>query len=263
MTVDAFDLMRQAKWEQEGTNRAVRLYREGVAEAEASGRQADTAPGKALLREIIPSLSDHIRVKQKEMEVAIAGQTKQPKWGLVINLLEADVLAAITLRHALTVPGCSHEAGVSRTAVCKYISDSVRDQVEYSRWVWEQKELNKEAKGDPNHRDILKIFQRRFPKAQRRTWVRWRLAVLKLRTEPWSEDLKIVLGGCLLQCLLDVAPEYFMLSYVRKGAKNPAFLGLTEKAEALIKDIHTRRELARPQFMPMIIPPIPWSYPSL
>ncbi len=263
MTVDAFDLMRQAKWEQEGTNRAVRLYREGVAEAEASGRQADTAPGKALLREIIPSLSDHIRVKQKEMEAAIEGQTKQPKWGMVINLLEADVLAAITLTDALSYLNSHNQDGATRTALAKGIADAVRDQVEYCRWIEEQKELNKEAKGDPQHRDILKIFQRRFPKVQRRTWVRWRLAVLKLRTEPWSEGLKIVLGGCLIQCLLDAAPQRFTTHYARKGSKQTAFIRPTQATTDLIRDIHTRQEVARPQFMPMIIPPIPWAYPPL
>lgn len=253
---DAFDLMAEAKWEMEGVRRAAERYREAAAAADPS-----TLPsGQKLLRDVIPQLREAIIQKQLEGARAIARGGNPPKWAWPIQLLDAEKLAVITIIRSLPV---AEDPEGSLTALAKDICQSVRDELEYVRWVAEQKATNKAAKEDKDaeHRDVLAAFEREYPSPDRRVWATWRRKLKIEREAKGPEDVQVVFGSLLIALLVEASDGRFAVTQRSLGAaKTQSQLRLDDRTRAMMQDIEARKMVARPMLMPMIIPPIPWKY---
>lgn len=254
----ADDLWREAQWERVGVERAAELYRQS-----AGLRPASTLPsGTWLFRQIIDKLIPEIEKAQQEAVKTLTQVGQPPLWALPMTAVPADKLAVITTTVAFNaVRGADEAKGV---ALAQYISTSVRDEIEYQRWVTEQQAANKAARkeGDWNHVDLLAKFKRTYPNVLQRVWAKWRQKVDALREERWPVPVAVSFGAELLGILCRVAPEHFTIVLRRAGKQTTAYLELSPATIEMLNDIENRAAFARPQFMPMIIPPIPWAYPD-
>ena len=248
---DAFDLMEEARWEMEGVRRAEKRYRKAAEATDA----ASLPSGQRMLREIVPPLIEAIREAQSEGLEKI-GNGRLCKWCWPIQLLEPDRLAVITVVNALRAVTGPNTETTRLPGVGMALADSIRDEIEYLRWMKEQ------GKAEPGERDVLDAFKRTYPAPNRAVWSRWRRKVQAARCEPWEKEVQLALGVHLVHLLCKVAPDRFsVVEEPRAGnVGNVKCLEASQATMELMSDIETRAALARPRLMPMIIPPKPWRY---
>lgn len=252
---DAYDLLAEARWEQEGIRRAAQRYREAAAAADP----ASLPSGQKLLREVVPALRDRIKALQIEGQRIMVGRHGQSKWAAPIQLLDADVLAVITLVSALHSVG---ETG-GATVIALNIASAMRAEIDYRQWIEEQSEANKAAKEaqDWEHVDLVAAFKRRHPDADRRAWKSFSKRIGHARAAAWDRETSVQVGNALIHALVEAAPKRFEIERVTlDGGRQPNCLRLSQETMELMNDVETRAAVARPMLMPMIIPPIPWRY---
>lgn len=255
---DAFDLLAEARWEQEGVRRAAQRWREAAAVADPS-----TLPsGQKLLREVLPPLIEKITALQ--MRAAEMRQTaREQKWALPIQLLSAETLAVITVVRALAGAAVPAAVRATVTGLSIDIAQAVRDEVDYQQWIEAQKDVNKAAKEakDWDHIDLVAAFKRRYPTADRKSWRRFRRKLELALTEPWDRPTAVQLGTALIHALVEAAPDRFVVAPIPlAGGRAQNYVRLSPETIAMLRDVNTRSEVARPMLMPMLIPPIPWRY---
>jgi len=252
---DAYDLLAEARWEQEGIRRAAQRYREAAAAADPSALPS----GQKLLREVVPALRDRIKELQVEGQMTMVGRHGQSRWAAPIQLLEADILAIITVISALHSVG---ETG-STTVVAHSIAAAVRAEIDYRQWIEEQSVANKAAREaqDWEHVDLVAAFKRRHPEADKRAWKSFSKKIGHAKAARWDEETSVQLGNALIRALVDAAPDRFEVELATLvGGRSQKCLRLSPETMELMNDIETRAAVARPMLMPMIIPPIPWRY---
>jgi len=256
---DAYDLLAEARWEQEGVRRAAQRYREAAAASDPS----ELPSGQRLLREVIPPLSEKIAELQLQAADQMASRGgRAARWAIPIQLLDPGALAVITTVSAMNAGADPLGTQSSALGVTELISNSIRDELDYRQWVEAQVAANKVAKAaqDWDHVDMLAAFKRRYPNADRRTWRTFRRKLELAKTE-WDKETGVQLGGALLHALLEAAPHRFELATrtLAKG-RTQNYLRLSEATMDMLRDVEARAEVARPMLMPMIMPPIPWRY---
>ena len=66
----------------------------------------------------------------------------------------------------------------------------------------------------------------------------------------------------LIKLLLEALPEWFVLVKTKRqsGPGEVDRVALTEAAERLMEDREARAQVAQPEHMPMLIPPVPWRW---
>ncbi len=252
---EAFDLLTEARWEMEGTRRAQTRYREAAAVADP----ATLPSGQKLLREIVPPLTARIKALQDEGMEAARGRGNPCLWAAPIQLLEAEILAVITVTRSLH----GAEMAMARsftTQLSDDISQAVQAEIEYRTWVSAQVVASKAAKEakDWTHVNLAEAFKKRHPTADSRSWKRFS-ARLGAARQPWDHHVSMQVGSALIQALLDAAPGHFTLDISNRGGmRTQRRLRLSEETQRVLRDIEVRAEVARPMLLPMLIPPIPW-----
>ncbi len=259
-------LHAQALWETEGTRRAVFRYRE----AAASKEPHELPGGRRLLRECVPNLVTAIRLGQDEAKELLASEGRTPLWAWPLMLCDAEELAVITVCTTLrAVGGPATDGNRSASAIssCAMIARVAQEQLGFDHWVEEQKKVNKvakEAKGDPEaepHRDLLKALRNAHPDVDRRTWAKWRKKLEITKADPWDKAVCLAFGGWLLDALERTSEGRIKVAQrAISGGRTEAYVALSAETEELLRDLDSRAEVARPLRMPMLIPPIPWSY---
>lgn len=255
----AFDLLMEARWEQEGVRRAARRYREAAAAADPS-----TLPsGQKLLREIVPPLTAKITELQLKGADMLSTPGKPPKWALPIQLVGAETLAVITMIRSLAGAEVPTDQSASVTGLSLDIAQAVHDELDYRSWIEAQAKVNKAAREakDWDHVDLLAAFKARYPAADRQAWRSFRRRLELVKAEPWDKETSIQLGAALIHALIEAAPARFEIdTRPLAGGRTQNYLSLSAETRRMIQDVETRAEVARPMLMPMLIPPIPWSY---
>lgn len=246
----AYDLSRQARWETEGFTRAIRRYREAASHQDLSA----LPPGVALLKRVVPLLTDAIRRAQNTAADALTQPGRQPEWSWPIQLPDPERLAVITLTTCLggvVRRGEGDGLGSNPGAVVslsRTIASAARMQIEYDRWAGESP-------------DVEERLRKRYPAMSRRIWTRWRKKVEVTRCEPWSVGQQTALGAHLVFLLAQSAPDWFALETRGvAGGRTQRCLVPTVRTLDLMRDTEARAEVARPLLMPTLIPPLPWIY---
>ncbi|XXQ32491.1 DNA-directed RNA polymerase [Plasmodiophora brassicae] len=165
-----------------------------------------------------------------------------------IGILDPELLAVITLHETLKQTMTS-EVAVVRLALCigKAVADEVRLQ---------QRLLNS---------------VRRKPKTAR-------LAIYQneaIRKDTWSKTTCLKLGSRLVQLLCETAmvptdedadakdePAFIHRMIITEVNKRRGVVNLHPRCMELINVGHIRRESIGTDFMPMVVPPIPWTMPE-
>lgn len=245
-------LEAQARFEVEAFDEGISRYREALQARDLT----ELTMGQRLLREIVPALAERIKAAQDEAEAGLAHRGRLPLWAWPIGLVEAERLAVITLgtvlsfgRVAPDIEGHYRLTENSHPLVfaARRVAAAARIQVEYDNW---------SSDAEPA---VLKRLERRYPHVNRNVWTRWRRKVDAAR-ETWEPAIETALGCHLIALLAEAAPTRFSITHIIQRGKTVAHLQVTEETLALIDDLATRAEIARPVLMPMICPPIPWRY---
>lgn len=255
---DAYDLLMEARWEQEGVRRATERYREAAAKADPS-----TLPsGQKLLRAVVPPLIEKI-IELQLRGGELARNAVGTKWAIPIQLLSAETLAVITTVRALTNAQVPADTSATVTGLALDIAVAVRDELDYRDWVDAQVADNKAAQEARNwdHVDLLAAFKRRYPSADRRSWRRFRRKLEHVRAEPWDRPTQVQLGSALINALVEAAPDRFEVEARRvSDGRTQNYLRLSAETQATLRDVEARAEVTRPMLMPMLIPPLDWRY---
>jgi DNA-directed RNA polymerase len=244
-------LTAQAEWEVEGTNRAIRRYRDAATHKELHELPA----GQQLMRELVPPLTAVIQQAQQDAVDLLltrgAPGNRTQSWAL--QLVPADVMAVITVARTLMSYGGGEAPSITPLAIS--VASEVRAQVEYDRWL-----AGPEDGNNPLDKHLRFLAQKR-PEATPRAWRRWRAAVLPVREQRWAKSTKVLLGTTLLHLLASSAPHRFTIAMRhRPGGLTQLVLEMTEATLEEMTDRNTRAEVGRPMLMPMLIPPNPWQY---
>lgn len=250
---EAYDLTRQARWEVEGFRRAAAAYEQAAAVADPT-----TLPsGQRILREVVPPLTARILEAQMEALRLTSSHGKPPPWARPVQLLDADVLALITVCSALRGVLCESDGvDVPVTALAYSVAASVQDEVNFRVWIKEHRERRKE---DGSLRDLEAAFKRAYPNPDQRAWRQWRRRMDIVTATPWDNATRLHLGAALLQWLVEVSPRFEKFERHEQGKKRLC-LRLTDETRQMMDDLEQRRSLVRPRLMPMLIPPRDWEY---
>ena len=210
-----------------------------------------------------------------------------------VAVIVLSVACQATVSRGNGAQGATQNSAIPMTA--QRIAGALRDQVEYDQWEHEEALRNEEAssgfqayakeelvairaahpkaplgslqklakaaarKGVPKHENRLKALQLRYPNLDRRVWAKWR-AKLELARVSWSEVESIAIGTALIRALVDVAPEKFVIAERPLSGGVQYFLDTTPEVREVMNDVRERAMVARPLLMPMICPPVAWSY---
>lgn len=252
-STSAYDLTRQARWEVEGFRRAAAEYER----ARASADPTTLPSGQRLLREIVPGLTDRIREAQREALRLTTSRASRVPWAIPVQLLDADVLALITVCSALRGVLCESDGtDIPVTSLSYSVAASVQDEVNFRTWIKGQRDRRKE---DGEHRDLEAAFKRAYPNPDQRAWRQWRRKMEIAVTEQWDNPTRLQLGAALLQWLLEVSPRFEKFERWEKNVRKLHFR-LTAETIEMMNDLEQRRALVRPRLMPMLIPPRDWEY---
>jgi DNA-directed RNA polymerase len=242
---------RQAEIEQEAVALGRTRYRAEKPlpwQARDPGRkeEADLAPGKTLLREIVEPIAESIEQFIVEASSGKAGK----KHSALPYLANVDPLQAayLTARHAIN--GAS--AGLTLAAIAYNVGDALYEHLEMLR-------LSKD------HGGLYAKLERQLATS---TSAKHRLGVLshvrekyQLASLSWSKREKILLGTKLVELALD-ATELFNIEQRSVGRKrDPQFLVFRPETVSWLESMHGRCELLSPIHLPMVAPPRDWRTP--
>jgi len=252
---DAYDLTRQARWEVEGFRRAAAEYERSRATADPS-----TLPsGQRILREVVPPLEARILMAQREaLKFSASRGAANHPWAVPVQLLDADVLALITVCGALRgVLVESDGVDVPVTSLAFSLAASVQDEVNFRAWIKDHRDQRKE---DGSLRDLEAAFYRAYPNPDRRAWRQWRRKMDIAVSEQWDNHVRLHTGAALLAWLFEVAPSRFEKFERWEDGRRKLCLKLSADTVQQMNDIEQRKALVRPRMMPMLIPPRDWEY---
>jgi DNA-directed RNA polymerase len=205
----------------------------------------------------VPPLTARIKEAQAEALRITSSRGMPAPWATPVQLLDARVLALITICSALRGVLCESDGtDAAVTQVAYSVAASVQDEVNFRTWIKDQRDKRKE---DGTLRDLEAAFQRAYPNPDRRAWRQWRKKMEIAVATPWDNRTRLHLGAALLQWLLEASPRFEKFERREEG-RTKLCLRLSTETAQMMHDLEQRRALVRPRMMPMLIPPRDWEY---
>lgn len=244
-------LEEQISLETDAVREGVARYRELAAEAVTRGEGSSLKPAERMLVHWLGPLIPEIRRKQRDCRAGRNG-TSNGIIGPVITEIAAPRLAVLAVHEILGQ--CMAEPGGVKVVKLAY---------SVGRAVVAEINANDLRLGKP---DEFKRLMRKVKKPQPVHYNRW--AKMSLEDPVWDRVVCAHLGSYLIWALKEVASaddygQPFRVAFHherhRIGHKTVAFIRLDKDVFRLIEDGHTQRQYMRPRYLPMIVPPYPWS----
>lgn len=238
------NVQRQIKLEDQSVEAGVRRYRKLVAAQD----EADLMPGSFLLSRSIGPLSAAIK---KWVEDTIAGNAgKGARLCDLISALEPDAVAYITARRAMS-------AIITRdrlVTVALDIGGGLRDELEHRNFKTGAPALYRHVWKDLKKRYAASGHQRRFimNMARRRAGI---------KDTPWSRAERAQIGKFLLELMAETTGLIELVRTTEGINDTPIYIHGTEAAQEWIVKRHAQCELLTPVYLPMVVPPVPWTTP--
>lgn len=222
--------------------RGVAKTENSFAAAEEGGRTADTSYGKALTRQFLPDLVDHV-----ETYCSAKGATRFGKFRALVRTIDADKASLLALRCVFQDPFAERPL----PTLAKLIGTRIEDEAKFSRF---------QDDHDDYYSAIVRDFARKNTTNYRH---RHRVLTFKMKEkevgwEAWTGDQKLHVGMIMLDCLLK-ASDLIEKKTVRQGVKTQTIVTLTPQANDWIEKHKDHMALLAPEFLPCIIEPDDWT----
>lgn len=244
-------LEEQISLETEATARGVARYRRLASQAVDRGEGASLKPVERLLVGWFAPLVMAIEEEQRLCSSGAPGEGRA-HYGPIIRCLDADRIAVVTMHEALGNL-LMDPKGCKTVRVTYSIGSACIAEIHWDL-------LKKEEPGS-----IVEL-EGRFKRlnTHRRNW--W--AKKKLSDHLWNRRVCTQLGARLLKLLLAVASldyedEKFRPAIcsqmLHRNNKTHAIIVLNDDVKRTIEEGHSSRQILRPRYLPMIVPPYPWA----
>jgi hypothetical protein len=252
---------KQQRWEIESVDRGVRRYREMLAKATENDAEADLPPGQKMMVAIIKELVPAIRELQETAAERWRNGERPFSWGMQIMCLEAEKIAVIAARTALSFS--RQERLVPQLAVA--IANRIREQRNFELWQDVEREKVKKAKeAGTSAVNLVDVMKRSVKAVDARTVRKWIKKAEDFDKVEWTTEEKIHLGVLIVRLLAERGGGWFEIRNVSSHNKGRITteqrLVLSDAAREFIAYHHAQSELTRPWLLPMLCPPNPWRF---
>lgn len=241
----------QQRIETRSVERGLQRYRAAVLRTDV----ADTNPGVAAMRDILSTLIPAITEAQRLGREACESRGQPPGWAALINILDADKLAYLTVRTLLTTPTVGAHIHPTVARIARLIGRGVQHEVEFEQWRSREKEVAGEDR--PN---MYKVLQQRAKNIDARTFRRWTRKLDTYEKLQWTDRDRLQLGAALITVCVEAGGGWIEVHRTYSRNQEALRVGLSEQALRYLSDSHARLELMRPYLLPMIVPPKPWMH---
>jgi DNA-directed RNA polymerase len=235
-------IQEQLKQERFMVARGVAKQQNSYAAAEDGGRSADTSYGKALTRQYLPALVDHIEASCSE-----AGASRFGKFKALVRMVDADKAALLALR------GVFQDMFSEKPlpTLAKLIGTMIEDEAKFSRFQDDHQKY---------YDAVIKDFQNKNTTdyRHRHRVLTFKMSEKEVAWTSWTPDEKLHVGMILLDCLIE-ASDLVRKHTIRKGVKTQTVVSITPEANAWIEKHKDHMALLSPEFMPCIIEPDDWT----
>lgn len=242
-----------------GIERGVERIRKAMDEANHLG---DTDVGMKLITRVAPPLITKIKEAQAEATQGVTnGKRGAPvQWWWLILTIDAEQLAAITLKSVFTQSPREFTFNLAVTTVANAISKVAQTQIDYETW---KEEERRKAKEDKDYVDQHMRFLRSTKQIDQKAFAKFSARIERQRAEKWTKEAGVSFGVKLLQLLCDALPDWFSVGEGHlKGGRTEKQIQFSDQAKEMMADLIERNELSRPMLLPMICPPAPWQCAS-
>lgn len=228
--------------------RGLRRVSAAIDSARAKEREAQTAVGAAMVKQIVGPMEVLFRA---DLEARASGKaTKGGSLLRVLKDLDATVVCAAASRAALN----RMSRPTKLTALAARIGEALEDELRWHRW----EKINKRQAEEVRKR----VNQSRSPHQRRaalagfaRRWERKALA------EAWTKHRTVGIGIRFIDYLVQLGvfemTKIASRSMVKKSAAHA--VRLTVQAAEWAKDMGDFLAVSRPLSWPLVIPPVPWT----
>lgn len=211
--------------------------------------EANLPPGRALMKQIVGKVADHIEnVKEAGAEGA-AG--KSHKIMPMLHLMSSEQVAYITCRFAIN--SCTRR--VSMANLSRQIAEALKDHLNYDSI----------KRNEPAFFKSLMQANRKAGNYGKtwRTKIRRAMKSVERLLTSWSVNDTIQVGTKCIEMLTEAVPDLFEI--VREPnpttGRQELVLSPTQKLADWLESQHARCELLNPIHLPMIVEPKPWTTP--
>ena len=215
----------------------------------AAEEEANLPPGRALMKQIVGKVADHI---ENVMAAADKGEAlRGAKVVPLLRLISAEQVAYLTCRFAIN--SCTRR--VSMGNLSRQVAEAIKDHLNYDSIKKNEpaffKSLMQANKKAGNYGSTWRTKIRRAMKAVERLLVRW------------SVSDAINIGSKCIEMLTEAVPDLFEITREPnpKTGRQELVLAPTEKLTEWLESQHARCELLNPIHLPMIVEPKPWVSP--
>ena len=253
-------------WETGGIERGVRRYQnemsKDVGKFSETGRSAfaDTDVGSKLVDQCMRPLVSGIREEQAVAQLGFSKKGHSAIWWLPLLCLQAEKIAAVTIRTVLA--GLQPEVSHSRpwTACALLIGGNIKMEREFDLWKERQYRQAREE-GSVN---LYKVMTKNCKRIDTRAARKFMRLSTDLDRLDWSKEVKLHVGMKALDTLVRHGNGWFEMSLVGRGygrtRHTEKTVKLTEVARSAIEQDHRRCEFNRPFLVPMLCEPAEWRW---
>lgn len=229
--------------EEAATRERIAKRQERVARSSGWG---ETEGGLAISRRFLPELSKGLSERLETVKVQ-DGQ-KRAAVIAILKSLDPDVVALITLSRSLHSVAIQN---ITLTNTCTTIGHTVENEC------WGAALLDHE-KGR-TARQVEEWARRRGSSVSARINAARKIAQRAgFSLKRWSSEDKVMVGGWLIEALLEILPDVFRL-IDGDGERSSKYLAITEGAEELATRAVEQAVRANPVTLPQATPPAPWT----
>lgn len=260
LTGTAFE--EQVALEREAVIEGVRRYRELAKEAVERGEGASLKPAERLVLHWLKPLIAAIQLEQERISAG-KSDTDRAVFGPALLLLDPERLALITLNAVLG--RCMAEPYGAKIGPMVYALGNEVIAEAHADILRGHKVTMTKKNGDELHTNAWEQLDQKCKRITTTKVNRWAKKTLK---DPiWSMKVCVKVGMKLMWELIQVAglptdDGSFKLAFRHKsyhqGKKRIAILAADEQVFRIIESGHDLRQLMRPRYLPMIIPPFRW-----
>ena len=257
---------KQIQLESRAITDSVEKYNESIKNLVSIKKGASLSPGQRILLHWFGPISTAISDFQRKVALKAKEEKESNSPALLLTKIDSEKLAVIAMHEVLSFL-LAKPTGAKYTKIAIEVGNAVQAELNSEKLKNEKSKLFKKMKEDGslwNVRSVLKKSKAVF------------------RENTWSMGLCAKIGGYLIEILLDHAyisksildknfggavedidrKPAFIHFHQQDGKKKQGMLKLDEEVVEVIDMIHVMQNCVHARYLPMLVPPRPWSTPK-